>query len=207
MDELSWRLLALGPSLGKRCRPKRCPSSPTLSSQRHRRGPGADRRRGQPGRHRGVGQDSSPRGVWPAAPPSAQSPFLSFPCSAPPAKPPGSRASKVGCPRVGHADCVSQKRVPRAGQRREGFRAAPRSRQTGRGDGRGWGLRVPPAAPPVLSGHRQGDVKGFGGVGCLEVGVGQGRWPRGSASLRSSLPLGWAVRRGRCGGRSCLPEA
>lgn len=146
-------------------------------------------------------------GVSPAAPPSAQSPFRSFPCSAPPAKPPGSRASKVGCPRVGHADCVSQKRVRRAGQRREGFRAAPRSRQAGRGDGRGWGLRVPPSAPPALSGHRQGDVKGFGGVGCLEVGVGQGRWPRGSASLRSSLPLGWAVRRGRCGGRSCLPEA
>lgn len=148
-----------------------------------------------------------PPGVSPAAPPSAQSPFLSFPCSAPPAKPPGSQASKVVCPRVGHADCVSQKRVWRAGQRREGFRAAPRSRQAGRGDGRGWGLRVPPSAPPVLSGRRQGDVKGFGGVGCLEVGVGQGRWPRGSASLRSSLPLGWAVRRGRCGGRSCLPEA
>lgn len=105
---------------------------------------------------------------------SSFSPFLSFPCSASPAKPPGSRASEVGCPRVGHADCVSQKRVRRAGQRRAGFRAAPRSRQAGRGDGRGWGLRVPPAAPPVLSGHRQGDVKGCGGRGVSRGGGGTG---------------------------------
>lgn len=117
----------------------------------------------------GMGQDFPPR-VSPAAPPSAQSPFLSFPCSASPAKPPDSRASEVGCPWVGHADCVSQKR--RAGQRRAGFRTAPRSRQAGRGDGRGWGLRVPPAAPPVLSGHRQGDEKGCGAWGRMSRGGG-----------------------------------
>lgn len=130
-------------------------------------------------------------------------------------------------------DCVSQKRVPRA-QRRPGQgpavwvvgsgagsgRAAaswgaPSSRrravQAG-GEGRraglgaaGPGLRVPPAAPPVLSGRGRSGVKGCRAprVG----GAGAGRWPGGIASRRSSLPPGWAVRRARCAGRSCRPEA
>lgn len=194
MGELSWRLLALGPSLGKRCRPKRCPSSPTLSFQCHRLGRGADRRRGQPGRLGGWGRIS----------------------------PPGSRQRLLLQHKVLSVASLAQllqRSLPAPGRPKwavPGWAtlivchrnvSGARARQAGRGDGRGWGLRVPPSAPPALSGHRQGDVKGFGGVGCLEVGVGQGRWPRGSASLRSSLPLGWAVRRGRCGGRSCLPEA
>lgn len=61
VDELSWRLLALVPSLGKRCRPKSCPSSPTLSSQCHCLGPGADIRRIQPGRLGEWGRISPPR--------------------------------------------------------------------------------------------------------------------------------------------------
>lgn len=113
-------------------------------------------------------------------------------------------------PRPGRAavrsDCVSHERGRRARWRAGPGRVlvvAPRS-PGGRRGAAGPGLSVPPMAPPVPSGLRRGDVKGCGGHG---RGVGLGRWPGGVASRGSSLPPGWTVRRGRCGGRSCRPEA
>lgn len=125
-----WRL---GTSLGKLRRRRRCPSSPILASRRHCRGQDADGRRGQRGRH-GGGAGVSP-GFRSRL--LLQHRVLSL-VSLAPAKPPGARASEAGCPRVGHADCVSQRRVGRAGRRRAGCRAARWSRQAGRGGRRGW---------------------------------------------------------------------
>lgn len=54
------------------------------------------------------------------------------------------------------------------------------------------GLRVPPAAPPVLSGHRQGDVEGCG-EGCGASGGGGGTGGR-VAARRFGPPSLWGGR-------------
>lgn len=136
MDELSWRLLALGTSLGKLCRPKRCPSSPILAFRCHCQRLDADRRRGQPGRHRGWGGAGVSLGVPTTAPPSAQSPFLSFPSSASAVKPPSAQRQKRAAP--GWATLiVCHRNVPDArarGGRASGRRGGP-GRQAGRQGG------------------------------------------------------------------------
>lgn len=216
-----WGLRAWGPDLGRTRRPPPSPlepsphSSPPVGAGRARKAGAA-----RPARVRGL----FPRVRQEALPPAENQFVLHFLCPGPAARPPGG-AGRSGAGRAAvRADCVSQNvsprpaaaRVPRPARRsarvqlgrgRGGLGApssVPSEVQAG-GEGRGrWaqpGPRVPPEAPLVPT-RRAAGVLGAGGGG-----RGAGAAARRLRVEEVLPPSGWAVRQGRCGGRSCRPGA